>query len=192
MRDESAPEKLEARCGRRTSSPVDARVSSIFLVLPRRPMVSTGPPTVVEATRSVEERQDAGDGPSARLAGEFLPRGDGNPAQLAVRRRRVFCACVTGNNHARRRGGPAPAPFFRYRIPTRLTWTPSRPGVGARSRWLPGSYIYQPPPLTAAATSMHYESAQCNVMPKTKHAGLLYNVFRARRRHILLCMTTPK
>jgi hypothetical protein len=32
LRDESAPEKLEARCGRRTSSPVDARASSIFLV----------------------------------------------------------------------------------------------------------------------------------------------------------------
>ena len=91
MRDESAPEELEARCGRRTSSPVDARASSIFLVLSRRPMVLTAPPTVVEVTRSVEERQDDGDDASARLAGEFLPRGDGNPALLAVRRRRVFC-----------------------------------------------------------------------------------------------------
>ena len=54
-------------------------------------MVLTAPPTVVEVTRSVEERQDDGDDASARLAGEFLPRGDGNPAQLAVRRRRVFC-----------------------------------------------------------------------------------------------------
>jgi hypothetical protein len=56
-------------------------------------MVLTAPPTVVEVTRSVEERQDDGDDASARLAGEFLPRGDGNPAQLAVRRRRVFCCC---------------------------------------------------------------------------------------------------
>ena len=101
MRDESAPEELEARCGRRTSSPVDARASSIFLVLSRRPMVLTAPPTVVEVTRSVEERQDDGDDASARLAGEFLPRGDGNPAQLAVRRRRVFCWGRTGNNEAR-------------------------------------------------------------------------------------------
>ena len=53
-------------------------------------MVLTAPPTVVEVTRSVEERQDDGDDASARLAGEFLPRGDGNPAQLAVRRRRVL------------------------------------------------------------------------------------------------------
>ena len=65
-------------------------------------MVLTAPPTVVEVTRSVEERQDDGDDASARLAGEFLPRGDGNPAQLAVRRRRVFCCSVTGNNEARR------------------------------------------------------------------------------------------
>ena len=111
MRDESAPEKLEARCGRRTSSPVDARASSIFLVFSRRPMVSTAPPTVVAATRSVEERQDAGLDASARLAGDFLPRGDGNPAQLAVRRRRVFCISVTGNNQARR-PGPAPGAFL--------------------------------------------------------------------------------
>ena len=62
-------------------------------------MVLTAPPTVVEVTRSVEERQYDGDDASARLAGEFLPRGDGNPAQLAVRRRRVFCSCVTGNKY---------------------------------------------------------------------------------------------
>ena len=83
-------------------------------------MVLTAPPTVVEVTRSVEERQDDGDDASARLAGEFLPRGDGNPAQLAVRRRRVFCEGRTGNNEAR----PlrlAQGPFFRYRIPTRLS-----------------------------------------------------------------------
>ena len=91
LRDESAQKKFEARCGRRTSSPVDARASSIFLVFSRRPMVSTAPPTVVAATRSVEERQDAGLDASARLAGVRCQRGDGNPAQLAVRRRRVLC-----------------------------------------------------------------------------------------------------
>ena len=74
-------------------------------------MVLTAPPTVVEVTRSVEERQDDGDDASARLAGEFLPRGDGNPAQLAVRRRRVFCCRRTGNNEARRRG-PSPGAFL--------------------------------------------------------------------------------
>ena len=90
LRDESAQKKFEARCGRRTSSPVDARVSSIFLVLARRPMVSTVPPTVVAATRPVEERREAGLDASARLAGVRCQRGDGNPAQLAVRRRRVL------------------------------------------------------------------------------------------------------
>ena len=111
LRDESAQKKFDARCVARTSSPVDARVSSIFLVLARRPMVSTVPPTVVAATRPVEERQEAGLDASARLAGDFLPRGDGNPAQLAMRRRRVFCISVTGNNQARR-PGPAPGAFL--------------------------------------------------------------------------------
>ena len=75
-------------------------------------MVLTAPPTVVEVTRSVEERQDDGDDASARLAGEFLSRGDGDPAQLAVRRRRVFCCLRTGNNQARRLR-PARTPFFK-------------------------------------------------------------------------------
>ena len=112
LRDESAQKKFEARCGRRTSSPVDARASSIFLVFSRRPMVSTAPPTVVAATRSVEERQDAGLDASARLAGDFLPRGDGNPAQLAVRRRRVFCCAAQVITKLGDRGRPR-APFFR-------------------------------------------------------------------------------
>ena len=96
-------------------------------------MVLTAPPTVVEVTRSVEERQDDGDDASARLAGEFLPRGDGNPAQLAVRRRRVFCEGRTGNNEARPLR-QAQGPFFRYRIPTRL--------VGARAGRTPLCPLY--------------------------------------------------
>ena len=134
--DESAPKKLEARCGRRTSSPVDARASSIFLVFSRRPMVSTGPPTVVEATRSVEERQDDGDDASARLAGVFLSRGDGTPAQLAVRRRLVLCLCVTALRFFRTYVGLVTVNFGVKRQTYLPTHPPPRPPA-AKPTYLP-------------------------------------------------------
>ena len=80
MRDESGKRKSDARCGGRTSSLVDARCSSIFLVFTRRQNPPTVPPTVVPATRWCQERQDAGHDPSARLAGVFRHSGSGNPA----------------------------------------------------------------------------------------------------------------
>ena len=80
LRDESAQKKFDARCVARTSSPVDARVSSIFLVFTHRRKLSAAAPTVVQATRWCEERREGAADASARLAAFFRHSGSVYPA----------------------------------------------------------------------------------------------------------------
>ena len=108
LRDESAQKKFEARCGRRTSSPVDARVSSIFLVLARRPMVSTVPPTVVAATRPVEHHVARKSAPGTIAGAEKKSRlSDLFPCRRTSQRLALDLWLPPTSNQRPNRGAPA-------------------------------------------------------------------------------------